>query len=79
MRAEDNVHTPAGKRKLIKTFMDSIRDELMGKAGLMPAEWDGFELRWLVEEKVRWEAEHSRKGRLGRVKTFRNEMRVRNL
>lgn len=39
------------KKKFIRELCNSVRDELISKVGRMPKEWDGLELRELVERK----------------------------
>ena len=75
------IETRAGKRKLIRNFMNSVRDELLAKVPARPEEWDGHELRWLIADKFAWEQWH----RTGvtkwhrRVREYENEKLVRNL
>jgi hypothetical protein len=75
------IRTVKGKRKLIREFMRRVEKDLLDKVPLMPAEWDGFELRWLIADAFEWE----QRGRTGaggmrrRVREYENEKLVRNL
>jgi hypothetical protein len=39
------------KIKFIDELIGNVKKELIGKVELMPEEWDGVELRWLLREK----------------------------
>jgi hypothetical protein len=52
---KEDIRTVAGKRELIRTFLNRVRDELLEKVLDMPEEWDGHELSWLVTEKFAYE------------------------
>jgi hypothetical protein len=39
------------KAEFIRNLTNSIRDELIGKTGQMPEEWDGHEIRELLAYK----------------------------
>lgn len=85
----ENIRTVAGKREFLKNYLNSVRDNLISKAAKMPAEWDGFELRWLVADQFNWEQRHrtreytetteSFKLWRRRVKAYTNELTVRCL
>jgi hypothetical protein len=52
---KEDIRTVAGKRELIRTFLNRVRDELLEIVPNMPEEWDGHELSWLVTEKFAYE------------------------
>lgn len=66
MEDKDNIHTAAGKREFLTNFLDSVRDELIGRAADMPDEWDGHELRWLVADKFEFEQHHRERNRVAK-------------
>ena len=86
---KSEIQTRAGKRKFIRCFMNSVRNELLAKVPAMPEEWDGHELRWLVADKFAWE-QHHRTGEFRlpfnqgagwrrRVREYNNERLTRDL
>lgn len=48
MAKNQNIHSPAGKRQFIKTFLNSVRDDMLALVDKMPEEWDGHELKELA-------------------------------
>jgi len=52
---KEHIRTSAGKRELIRTFLNEVRDELLEQVPNMPEEWDDHELSWLVTEKFAYE------------------------
>lgn len=42
--------TKAEKRKFVRSLMNRMRDELLERSDRWPEEWDGHELRALIEE-----------------------------
>lgn len=77
------------KKKFIRNLCNSVRDELIGKVGRMPKEWDGVELREIVIRKFRNESmltgrtyindESSRKRDKKRLKEFESDYYSSNL
>ena len=82
---KEDVRTVAGKRELIRTFLNRVRDELLEIVPNMPEEWDGHELSWLVTEKFAFEQLTAKFACTDdaawreRVRAFNNERLVRNL
>lgn len=70
------------KRQFVESVIGQLRDTLLRAVEKVPEEWDGFELRLLIDEKV---AEHTQvrdiKQRMGykRASDYRNTMKVSNL
>lgn len=79
------------KREFIAALCNRIRDELIAKVPKMPEEWDGHELRALLEDaaiganmgqcasRAGRTIYPYRKGDKARRKAFENECAVRNL
>lgn len=70
--------------ELVSTLLDSVKAELVSRLekGNVPNNWDGFELRWWAEEKLKEEANHAHKtyGKISkRWKDYENELIIRNL
>ena len=82
---KEDIRTVAGKRELIRTFLNRVRDELLEIVPNMPEEWDGHELIWLVTEKFAYEQLTAKFACTDeavwrkRVCAFNNERLVRNL
>jgi hypothetical protein len=82
---KEDIRTVAGKRELIRTFLNRVRDELLEIVPNMPEEWDGHELSWLVTEKFAFEQLTAKFACTDdaawreRVRAFNNERLVRNL
>src|ERR1700722_4201502 len=74
-----------GKREVIRTFLNRVRDELLEEVPNMPEEWDGHELSWLVTEKFAYEQLTAKFACTDdaacrkRVRAFNNERLVRKL
>jgi hypothetical protein len=64
------------QRKLLTNFINDVRVTLLARSERWPDNWDGFELRWLVEEAFKFESPGKVKKRF---KVFENEYIVRNL
>ena len=67
------------QKKLLGTFMDQVKDNLLSGAQDWPENWDGFELRALVAEAIKYET-HDIKSRMGkkRTKEFNNDVLINN-
>ena len=68
------------KKEFIKNLTESVAKHLMQEVDTMkiPGEWDGIELRWLLEMEFKQEAKFgNRKG--SRRNKFLNTVNVNNL
>lgn len=67
------------QKQLLSNFMDEVKSQLLDQADQWPEDWDGFELRWLVEQAILQEAPaHDRMGQK-RWRDFKNEWTVKRL
>ena len=41
------------KKKFIKEYLKTLQSELIADVSKMPDNWDGVELRWLIEYRTR--------------------------
>jgi len=76
------IRTPEGKRALIESFCNAIRDDLCSKVDRMPEEWDGHELRALVRDaasQIRDTQNMKSRRRGSRGARYATECLVRNL
>ena len=47
--------TRTEQETLLTNFFDQVRDALLKNSDKWPEDWDGFELRWLALEAMRYE------------------------
>lgn len=76
------LDTVEGKQLFIAMLMNNLKSDLLAKVSKMPAEWDGFELRWLIEEYVSENVVFSNSyydNRSSRKRKFHNERLVKNI
>jgi hypothetical protein len=71
--------TKEDQRQLLTTFCDQVRDALLARSDQWPENWDGFELRWLVEEAFKFEARNPHDFSQRRKSAFRNQWATTNL
>jgi hypothetical protein len=69
--------------RFIRELTESVRADLteLVKAGTVPAEWDGFELRWWLADRFADATLHTKSvpQNRRRFRAYRNEYAVRNL
>lgn len=67
--------------KFVKDLTKAIRDQLLAdiKAGRVPAEWDGIELRWLLAERFTNASRFGNSANNPRKRDFDNTVLVNNL
>lgn len=67
------------QRELLTAYMKSVTGQMLRNSDHWPEQWDGFELRWLVEAAILLETpQHNHVGRK-RYKEFRNAWRTKPL
>ena len=69
--------TRVQQRRFIRELIRNVERGILLQVPKLPATWDGHELRALVRDRVAlvyWQTM-----RRGRVRAYRNEVRVRNL
>lgn len=70
----------AMKKKIIRELIGNVQRDVLAKVPQMPEEWDGIEIRQYLADKF---SESSlmmgRKDLLKRLRSYRNEVLVRNL
>jgi hypothetical protein len=54
------IFSKEDKEKFITNLMDGIKQELLDKVSLMPEDWDGLELRQLIADYTKEQAEPER-------------------
>lgn len=68
------------KQVLLNTFLKSLQKTLVKAVEKCPEEWDGVELRWLIQDKAAefvWYPMCDKRSK--RYKDYKNEMLVKNL
>lgn len=67
------------QKQIVRTICDGLADKLCAQidAGAMPPEFDGFEIRWLLEDMLQREASTDRR-HTSRKRRFRSELRKVN-
>lgn len=71
------------KALFVSSLVNNVANELLDqiKAGRIPEEWNGIELRWLLAQRFQdatLSTRHDR-GNQRRFRSFKNEVLVRNL
>lgn len=72
--------TSTEKKEFVRNLTESICTKLLQEIDTMkiPEDWDGIELRWLLEEEFKGEARYgNRKG--SRRRNFLNDVNINNL
>lgn len=74
-----DVSTLVGKKHLLATFCNSVRDALLSHADQWPTEWDGHELRLLLATAFEQEVTRIMRDDRKRKRAFEHEWMIRNL
>lgn len=71
--------TTKEKRAFIKGLMRSVQVDILAKVPLMPAGWDGHELREYIADQFERERTRLMKESRGRKRDYQNEVITTNL
>ena len=71
------LDTVRDKKRFIRELCDNVKRDLLNKAAQYPKEWDGIELRRLIQKRFTLAVMGEMEGK--RKRNFENELIVRNL
>ena len=71
--------TRTEQRRLLRNFINAVRDHLLERSKDWPEEWDGHDLRELVASAFEWERTPIMSKAPRRRRQTQNEIAVRNL
>jgi hypothetical protein len=71
--------SPHEQKKLLETFIDGVKEELIKRSDRWPPEWDGHELRELAADAFDCERTALMKTSRKRLREYQNECLVNNL
>ena len=72
--------TKQEKKTFIKSIIKAAQDKIIAAIPTMPEEWEGVELRWLIEDAMTLFADNARFGTdKKRRKSYENECMVKNI
>jgi len=62
------------KKKFIKEYCKALQSSILADVSKMPDEWDGIELRWLIDMRTKSDTSLTK-----RLANFNNDILIHNL
>jgi len=71
--------TQEEKKEFIRSMVQMVEDRLITATSIIPENWDGVELRWLIEGAFKIAVDGDRFGDKKRRRAFDNACMVKNI